>query len=52
MFISSMATVSQDFIDSVATNVPTILAIVIPFAVGVIVWGIAKKWLFGSSGRI
>lgn len=51
-FYTTIASAADDYITGLVTNLPTVLAVVIPFAVGVLLFSILKKWLFGSAGRV
>lgn len=42
----------NSFIDSITDLVNTNLGLVLGFAAAIIVWGVAKKWLFGGTARI
>lgn len=47
-----VASSTESFIESFQTILSGNLDNVLAFAAGIIVWNVAKKWIFGGSGRV
>jgi len=47
-----VASSTQSFLDAVGTNIDENLGIILAFAAGILMWGVAKKWIFGGTSRV
>jgi len=47
-----VASTTQSFIDAVSTNINENIGLILVFAAGILMWGVAKKWIFGGTSRV
>jgi len=43
---------TQAFLDAVGTAIDDNIGLILVFAAGILMWGVAKKWIFGGTSRV